>query len=168
MSAGHSRLCCAPLLQCSISTQVLGLLPDTIRAPRQADTKVVWMQRLSRILSQQTVIWICGPHQSGILQAARLLECLINFHVLCHWAAMTHFTIMQIEPHDYIAELFDAVARFNNILLDFDRDMWSYISLGYFKQRTIAGEVGSSTMPHKVRPFSGSQHTMFLNWPGSS
>lgn len=58
---------------------------------------------------------------------------------------------VQIEPHDYIAELFDAVARYNNILLDFDRDMWSYISLGYFKQRTIAGEVGSSTMPHKVR-----------------
>ncbi len=58
---------------------------------------------------------------------------------------------MQIEPHDYIAELYDAVVRFNNILLDFDRDAWAYISLGYFKQRTIAGEVGSSTMPHKVR-----------------
>lgn len=58
----------------------------------------------------------------------------------------------QIEPHDYIAELFDAVARFNTILLDFDRDVWGYISLGYFKQRTIAGEVGSSTMPHKVNP----------------
>lgn len=58
---------------------------------------------------------------------------------------------MQIEPHDYIAELHDAVARFNNILLDFDRDLWAYISLGYFRQRTIAGEVGSSTMPHKVR-----------------
>lgn len=58
----------------------------------------------------------------------------------------------QIEPHDYIAELFDAFARFNTILLDFDRDVWGYISLGYFKQRTIAGEVGSSTMPHKVNP----------------
>ena len=58
----------------------------------------------------------------------------------------------QIEPHDYIAELFDAMARFNTILLDFDRDIWSYISFGYFKQRTIAGEVGSSTMPHKVNP----------------
>ncbi|MEH6626191.1 MAG: adenylosuccinate lyase [Motiliproteus sp.] len=58
----------------------------------------------------------------------------------------------QIEPHDYIAELFDAVARFNTILLDFDRDIWGYISQGYFKQRTIAGEVGSSTMPHKVNP----------------
>ncbi len=58
----------------------------------------------------------------------------------------------QIEPHDYIAELFDAVARFNTILIDFDRDIWGYISLGYFKQRTIAGEIGSSTMPHKVNP----------------
>jgi len=61
------------------------------------------------------------------------------------------FTI-QIEPHDYIAEYFDVVARFNNILIDFDRDVWGYISLGYFKQKTIAGEVGSSTMPHKVNP----------------
>lgn len=58
----------------------------------------------------------------------------------------------QIEPHDYIAELFDAFARFNTILIDFNRDVWGYISLGFFKQKTIAGEVGSSTMPHKVNP----------------
>ncbi len=58
----------------------------------------------------------------------------------------------QIEPHDYIAELFDAIARFNTIMIDFSRDIWGYISLGYFKQKTIAGEVGSSTMPHKVNP----------------
>jgi adenylosuccinate lyase len=58
----------------------------------------------------------------------------------------------QIEPHDYMAELFDAIARFNVILIDFARDVWGYISLGYFKQRTVAGEVGSSTMPHKVNP----------------
>ena len=58
----------------------------------------------------------------------------------------------QIEPHDYIAELFDAIARFNTILIDLDRDIWSYISLGYFKQKAVAGEVGSSTMPHKVNP----------------
>ncbi|MEQ5807531.1 adenylosuccinate lyase [Alteromonas sp. NFXS44] len=58
----------------------------------------------------------------------------------------------QIEPHDYIAELFDAVARFNTIVLDFDRDVWGYIALGHFKQKTIAGEIGSSTMPHKVNP----------------
>jgi len=58
----------------------------------------------------------------------------------------------QIESHDYIAELFDCLARFNTIALDFSRDIWSYVSLGYFKQRVIAGEVGSSTMPHKVNP----------------
>jgi adenylosuccinate lyase len=65
-----------------------------------------------------------------------------------HWNPYT----TQIEPHDYMAELFDAIARFNTILIDFNRDIWGYISLGYFKQRTIAGEVGSSTMPHKVNP----------------
>ena len=59
---------------------------------------------------------------------------------------------IQIEPHDYMAELFDAAARGNNVLIDFARDIWSYISLGYFKQKTVAGEVGSSTMPHKVNP----------------
>ncbi|MEP6391123.1 MAG: adenylosuccinate lyase [Halioglobus sp.] len=58
----------------------------------------------------------------------------------------------QIEPHDYMAELFDSLSRFNTILIDFNRDIWAYISLGYFKQKTIAGEVGSSTMPHKVNP----------------
>ena len=59
---------------------------------------------------------------------------------------------IQIEPHDYIAELFDALARFNTVLIDFCRDVWGYISLGYFKQKVVAGEVGSSTMPHKVNP----------------
>ena len=58
----------------------------------------------------------------------------------------------QIEPHDYIAELFQAICRFNTILLDFDRDIWSYISIGYFKQKKVEGETGSSTMPHKVNP----------------
>ncbi|MBK1734775.1 adenylosuccinate lyase [Halorhodospira abdelmalekii] len=64
------------------------------------------------------------------------------------WSAYT----TQIEPHDWIAELFDAYARLNTILLDLARDIWGYISLGYFKQRLIEGEVGSSTMPHKVNP----------------
>ncbi|MEY2697182.1 MAG: hypothetical protein RL333_1320 [Pseudomonadota bacterium] len=58
----------------------------------------------------------------------------------------------QIEPHDYLAEIFHAASRFNTILMDFDRDVWGYISLGFFKQKTVAGEVGSSTMPHKVNP----------------
>jgi adenylosuccinate lyase len=64
------------------------------------------------------------------------------------WNAYT----TQIEPHDYMAELFDTIARFNNVLIDFNRDIWGYISLGYFKQHAVAGEVGSSTMPHKVNP----------------
>ena len=64
---------------------------------------------------------------------------------------MNPYTI-QIEPHDYIAEMFDAASRYNTILIDISRDIWSYISLAYFKQKTIAGEVGSSTMPHKVNP----------------
>jgi adenylosuccinate lyase len=59
---------------------------------------------------------------------------------------------IQIEPHDGIAELCDALARLNTILVDLDRDVWGYISLGYFRQRVVAGEVGSSTMPHKVNP----------------
>ncbi len=64
------------------------------------------------------------------------------------WNAYT----TQIEPHDYVAEFFDALARFNTIVIDLCRDVWSYISIGYFKQKTVAGEVGSSTMPHKVNP----------------
>ncbi|MGX2031893.1 adenylosuccinate lyase [Methylocaldum gracile] len=58
----------------------------------------------------------------------------------------------QIEPHDYLAEFFHALSRFNTVLIDFDRDVWGYVSLGYFRQKTVAGEVGSSTMPHKVNP----------------
>lgn len=65
--------------------------------------------------------------------------------------AWNPYTI-QIEPHDYIAEYFHAVSRFNTVLIDFDRDIWGYISLGFFKQKTVAGEIGSSTMPHKVNP----------------
>jgi len=65
--------------------------------------------------------------------------------------AFNPYTI-QIEPHDAMAELYDAIARTNTILIDLDRDVWSYISLGYFKQKTKAGEIGSSTMPHKVNP----------------
>ena len=77
------------------------------------------------------------------------------------WNAST----TQIEPHDYIAELFDAVARFNTILIDFDRDVWGYIALGHFKQKTVAGEIGSSTMPHKVNPidFENSEGNLGLS-----
>lgn len=76
-------------------------------------------------------------------QARRFVESLG-----LEWNAYT----TQIEPHDYIAELFDALTRFNTVLLDFNRDIWTYISLGFFKQKTVEGEVGSSTMPHKVNP----------------
>lgn len=71
----------------------------------------------------------------------------------------------QIEPHDYIAELFDCVARFNTILIDFDRDIWGYVALNHFKQKTISGEIGSSTMPHKVNPidFENSEGNLGLS-----
>jgi len=79
------------------------------------------------------------------------------------WQALSRHTVeslgltwspytIQIEPHDYMAEYFDALARFNTVLLDASRDIWGYISIGYFKQKPVAGEVGSSTMPHKVNP----------------
>ena len=81
----------------------------------------------------------------------------IEWHKLAHefvdslgldWNPLT----TQIEPHDYLAELLNSIARFNTALIDFDRDIWAYISLAYFKQKTVAGEIGSSTMPHKVNP----------------
>ncbi|BCO30555.1 adenylosuccinate lyase [Thiohalobacter sp. COW1] len=75
-------------------------------------------------------------------------EAFITEKLGLDWNAYT----IQIEPHDYIAELFDVLGRINTILIDFARDVWGYISLGYFKQKTVAGEVGSSTMPHKVNP----------------
>jgi adenylosuccinate lyase len=90
-----------------------------------------------------------------------------NAHIVAYpevdWPALSHRFVeglglshqpmtTQIEPHDGMAEMFHAVSRFNTILIDFDRDVWTYISLGYFKQKTKAGEVGSSTMPHKVNP----------------
>ncbi len=71
----------------------------------------------------------------------------------------------QIEPHDYMAEIFHILVRFNNIVLDFDRDMWAYISLGYFRQRVVKEEVGSSVMPHKVNPidFENSEANMGIS-----
>lgn len=72
---------------------------------------------------------------------------------------------IQIEPHDYMAELFDAVTRANTILIDWSRDVWGYVSLGYFKQRTKAGEIGSSTMPHKVNPIDFEMRKATLAWP---
>lgn len=78
-----------------------------------------------------------------------------------HWNPYT----TQIEPHDYIAEFFDCMARFNTIMIDFNRDVWGYIALNHFKQKTIAGEIGSSTMPHKVNPidFENSEGNLGLS-----
>jgi adenylosuccinate lyase len=69
----------------------------------------------------------------------------------------------QIEPHDWMAEYFDALARCNTVLLDLCRDFWSYISIGYFRQKVIAGEVGSSTMPHKVNPIDF-ENARVISW----
>ena len=78
-------------------------------------------------------------------------EALAQSFVTAQGVVFNPYTI-QVEPHDYMAELFDAYARINTILIDLNRDIWGYISLGYFKQKVVAGEVGSSTMPHKVNP----------------
>ena len=78
-------------------------------------------------------------------------EAFAQRFVTARGIAFNPYTI-QIEPHDYMAELFDAYARTNSILIDLNRDIWGYISLGYFKQKVVAGEVGSSTMPHKINP----------------
>ncbi|CAH1387684.1 adenylosuccinate lyase [Candidatus Nitrotoga sp. M5] len=78
-------------------------------------------------------------------------EAFAQRFVMARGITFNPYTI-QIEPHDYMAELFDAYARTNSILIDLNRDLWGYISLGYFKQKMVAGEVGSSTMPHKINP----------------
>ncbi len=115
--------------------------------------------RLQRQREQITQIQLLGKINGAVGNYNAHLSAYpeVNWHQLANefvsslgltWNAFT----TQIEPHDYIAELFDAVARFNTILIDFDRDIWGYIALGHFKQKTIAGEIGSSTMPHKVNP----------------
>ncbi|MCL1045206.1 adenylosuccinate lyase [Shewanella sp. 1_MG-2023] len=115
--------------------------------------------RLERQLNQINAVEIMGKINGAVGNYNAHISAYpeVNWHELSqrfvtslgiNWNPYT----TQIEPHDYIAELFDAVARFNTILIDFDRDIWGYIAMGHFKQRTIAGEIGSSTMPHKVNP----------------
>ncbi len=115
--------------------------------------------RLQRQLEQLQAVPLLGKINGAVGNYNAHLAAYpeVNWHALSErfvtslglsWNAYT----TQIEPHDYIAELFDAVARFNTIVIDFDRDLWGYIALNHFKQRTVAGEVGSSTMPHKVNP----------------
>lgn len=115
--------------------------------------------RLQRQLDQLQAVPLLGKINGAVGNYNAHLAAYpnVNWHAVSEqfvrslgltWNAYT----TQIEPHDYIAELFDAVARFNTIVIDFNRDVWGYIALNHFKQRTIAGEVGSSTMPHKVNP----------------
>ena len=115
--------------------------------------------RLKRQLKQLESIEILGKINgaTGNYNAHMVAYPQINWHKFSEefvtslglqWNPYT----TQIEPHDYIAEYFDSIARFNTIMIDFDRDVWGYIALNHFKQKTVAGEIGSSTMPHKVNP----------------
>lgn len=115
--------------------------------------------RLERQVSQLEKVEILGKINGAVGNYNAHLAAYPNIDWVAHarsfvtglgldWNAYT----TQIEPHDYIAEIFDTIARANTIILDLDRDIWAYISVGYFKQRTVAGEIGSSTMPHKVNP----------------
>jgi adenylosuccinate lyase len=115
--------------------------------------------RLERQIAQLESVHLLGKINGAVgnynahLSAYPMIDWADNAQIFIESLGLTFnpYTT-QIEPHDYIAEMFDAVARFNTILIDFNRDIWAYISNGYFKQKTIAGEVGSSTMPHKVNP----------------
>jgi adenylosuccinate lyase len=116
--------------------------------------------RLQRAIKRIEAVEILGKMNGAVGNYNAHLSAYPSFD----WAAFSKDVIetrlglvfnpytIQIEPHDYMAELFDAFARANTILLDLNRDIWSYVSLGYFKQKLKAGEIGSSTMPHKVNP----------------
>jgi len=116
--------------------------------------------RLTRAIERIAAVQILGKMNGAVGNYNAHLAAYPGFD----WAAFSKNVIeqrlgltfnpytIQIEPHDYMAEMFDAIARANTILLDLNRDIWAYISLGYFKQTTKAGEIGSSTMPHKVNP----------------
>ncbi len=110
---------------------------------QQSISKIELLGKINGAVGNYNAHLSAYPHFDWALFAQKFVEGLgVNFNP---------YTI-QIEPHDYMAELFDAIARTNTILIDLDRDIWGYISLGYFKQRVKAGEIGSSTMPHKVNP----------------
>jgi adenylosuccinate lyase len=116
--------------------------------------------RLQRAVKRIAAVEILGKMNGAVGNYNAHLSAYPDFD----WAAFSKDVIeqrlgltfnpytIQIEPHDYMAELFDAIARTNTILLDLNRDIWTYVSLGYFKQKLKAGEIGSSTMPHKVNP----------------
>ena len=114
-----------------------------LRRAREAVASVVLLGKMNGAVGNYNAHLAAYPEFDWEEFARRFVEGL--------GLAFNPYTI-QIEPHDYMAELFDALARVNTILIDFNRDVWGYIALGYFRQKTKAGEVGSSTMPHKVNP----------------
>jgi len=115
--------------------------------------------RLERQLGQMESIELLGKINGAVgnYNAHRVAYPEVDWPTFCrNFVASLGLTFnphtTQIEPHDYLAEFFHALSRFNTVLIDFNRDVWGYVSLGYFRQKTVAGEVGSSTMPHKVNP----------------
>jgi adenylosuccinate lyase len=114
-----------------------------LRAQRERVAAVVLLGKINGAVGNYNAHLAAYPEVDWPVLARSVVESL--------GLALNPYTT-QIEPHDYMAELFNAVARFNTVAIDLCRDVWGYISLGYFKQRTVAGEVGSSTMPHKVNP----------------
>ena len=139
------------------------MLSRTHGQPASPTTLGKEMANVVHRLKRQREQLIATPILGKINGAVGNYNAHLSAYPHCDWIALSRRFVTgldltwnpyttQIEPHDYIAELFDAVARFNTILIDYCRDIWSYISVGYFKQKTVAGEVGSSTMPHKVNP----------------
>ncbi len=118
-------------------------LVHRLRAQRERVAAVLLLGKINGAVGNYNAHLAAYPEVDWPILARSVVESL--------GLALNPYTT-QIEPHDYMAELFNAVARFNTVAIDLCRDVWGYISLGYFKQRTVAGEVGSSTMPHKVNP----------------
>ena len=139
----------ALMLKESRDTVLLPALDTVIARFRDLAHQLAELPMLSRTHGQPASPTTLGKEMANI--AARLMRARSRVVAVNMMAKFNGYTI-QIEPHDAMAELFDAIARTNTILLDADRDIWQYISLGYFKQKTRAGEIGSSTMPHKVNP----------------
>src|SRR5699024_6510243 len=149
-----------PLARDQAATPMLSRTHGQAASPTTLGKEMgVFVQRLRRQREQLSDIAILGKMNGAVGN--------FNAHYAAYpdadWAAIAERFIdslgltispatTQIEPHDYIAEFFHAIMRINTILIDFARDVWGYITLGYFKQRTVEGEVGSSTMPHKVNP----------------
>ena len=122
----------------------LAVFSDRLKRQKASTEAVQLLGKLNGAVGNYNAHLSAYPQVDWIALAGGVIEGELGL-------VQNHYTT-QIEPHDYMAELFDALARFNTILTDLDRDIWTYISMAYFGQKTIAGEVGSSTMPHKVNP----------------